>query len=172
MRIKSMYFVNPYLPSLCSLAIVAATITVCYLGITANNGQSRLILLVIYSVCIISVLFVSGNYNMGRIAFLEDQVVLKALLRKPIRLLYKDISYIQIDYSRINASKQFWVVLGCEPMPDKYIHQVHQMPISSKIIRCQYSRQLDDALCHYLSGDQYKAYCRAQTALQAYKQER
>ena len=173
-KIKSRYLTNPYLFSLNLLAVIVVSVPYLYfisqIICSYEDWRVPAVLIGFYLPCILLSFFNAYNYY-GWITFYASHLVLRAPLRKPIRMRYDEIAYIQIDYNTLSVSRQFWVILGREPMPSQYVHQVHRMPFSENLIRIQYSRQLDQSLRHYLSGAQYKCYCRAHAALRAYQQK-
>lgn len=173
-KIKSRYLTNPYLFSLNLLAVIVVSVPYLYfisqIICSYEDWRVPAVLIGFYLPCILLGFFNAYNYY-GWITFHADHLVLRAPLRKPIRMRYDEIAYIQIDYNTLSVSRRFWVIMGREPMPSQYVHRVHHMPFSENLIRVQYSRQLDQSLRHYLSGAQYKCYCRAHAALRAYQQK-
>ena len=173
---KARIWANSYLFSLALCLIILMTAPLIYLLLPVIRGDSNsydlpaiLALLTPYVACYIC-FGVMSREIFGYIVFYENKLVLKAPLRKSIKMSYADIEYIQIDYNTLTINKQFWVVLGLEPMPEKYRHRVNALPVSEKILRIQYSKKLDSILCDVLEGKAYKQYTRAKSTLRAFKE--
>ena len=177
---KLKMLINPYLFSLILFGIIVITAVLLYLGyrwyneiyITGKTAQrSVLIIGTIVALSFVAaffvLLFTEPFDAFGRITFYEDELMVKAPFRKTITLRYSDIQYIQIDYHTLSVSRQFWVILGKEPMPDKYRHQVVKLRFSQQIIRIPYCQKVDSFLDHILTGNLYEQYSSSKSALRA-----
>ena len=173
---KARIWANPYLFSLVLCLMILMTAPLIYLLLPTFRGDpngydlpATLALLTPYVASYICYGVMSREI-FGHIVFYDDKLILKAPLRRSIKMNYADIEHIQIDYNVLTINKQFWVILGLEPMPEKYRHRVNALPVSEKILRIQYSKKLDGILCDVLTGKAYKQYTRAKSTLRAYKE--
>ena len=175
---KTKILVNSYLFILItigSILLLASLIYMFYLTFHNATNESiksdmpgLIVLCVPYAIFFIACAVMSHEIY-GYFVFDENKLVFRAPLRKTIQIQYSDINYIQIDYNNLTINNQFWVILGLEPMSDKYRHKVNAMPITDKVVRIQYSEKLDKALCSHLTGKQYKEYIHSKTTLRAFK---
>ena len=173
---KAIILANSYLFLLVSMALVFMTAPLIYLLLPTflgdPNGYGLDIALIALTPYVASCICfgVMSREIFGYIVFYDDKLILKAPLRRSIKMNYADIEHIQIGYNALTINKQFWVILGLEPMPEKYRHRVNALPVSEKILRIQYSKKLDGILCDVLTGKAYKQYTRAKSTLRAYKE--
>ena len=141
---KARIWANPYLFSLVLCLMILMTAPLIYLLLPTFRGDpngydlpATLALLTPYVASYICYGVMSREI-FGHIVFYDDKLVLKAPLRRSIKMNYADIEHIQIDYNVLTINKQFWVILGLEPMPEKYRHRVNALPVSEKILRIKY----------------------------------
>lgn len=173
----SKHWVNAYLLSLITMAWVLLGIggviyvSCIYDPSIASNASERPVKLLIYFVpCLIFALFCAArSYEIfGRVTIYEDRLVLAAPFRRKTIYPVNEIKHIQIDYSLLSVSKQFWVILGTQPLPAGYLHKINEMPITSARLKLQYTPELDAHLEKLLTGRLYREYSRAKSALRTH----
>lgn len=121
------------------------------------------IMLIYLTNCIIHSFWYLGLYKAS-----EACISFYAPFRKSIYLPYDTIRYIGIDFGVVAGSHQFWIYFSEEPIPAKYIHKIHKLPVNRKCMRIQYSDARFQELLMVLSERQKKELIKAATILRMY----
>ncbi|MGN1021821.1 MAG: hypothetical protein ACI4O7_15770 [Aristaeellaceae bacterium] len=100
-----------------------------------------------------------------RVTITRDRLVLKAPLRRTLVYRLSDIRHVRIDDSTLSVSRQYWVVMGQEPIPSRYVHRISTLPITPRCLRMRYTPSLDTRLTGLLTGEMYRRWSRAQAAV-------
>ena len=122
------------------------------------------VIMLVYLInCIIHSFWYLGLYR------LKDRgISFYAPLRKSIHVPYDSIRYIGIDFGIVSGSRQFWIYFSTEPIPAKYVHKIHGMPVNRKCMRVQYSDKRYQELLNVLPDKQKKELIKAATILRVY----
>lgn len=115
----------------------------------------------VFAVCMLSpmviyfVVFVIEAYLFwGKYRLEQDAVVLRAFLRKEIRMAYADIRYIGSGYIVVNGGYQFWIYISKQPVDTSCLKgRVNKLPISEETIRIQYRPEVVKELMDVLPPD-------------------
>ena len=113
--------------------------------------------------CIVHSFWYFGLYRVTK-----TEVTFYAPLRKSIKIPYDSIRYIGIDFGVVAGSRQFWIYFSTEPIPAKYVHKIHSMPVNRKCMRVQYSDKRYQELLNVLPDKQKKELIKAATILRVY----
>ncbi len=92
------------------------------------------------------VLILSRYELFGTITIQSDGFLLRAPFRIPHKMAWNRIEYVGIDYGVVSGFRQFWIYFSMDPIPPKYIHWIHQWPMSYRMIRFQYNKDIFDLL--------------------------
>lgn len=122
------------------------------------------VIMLVYLInCIIHSFWYLGLYR------LKDRgISFYAPLRKSIHVPYDSIRYIGIDFGIVSGSRQFWIYFSTDPIPAKYVHKIHGMPVNRKCMRVQYSDKRYQELLNVLPDKQKKELIKAATILRVY----
>ena len=113
--------------------------------------------------CIVHSFWYFGLYRVTK-----TEVTFYAPLRKSIKIPYDSIRYIGIDFGVVAGSRQFWIYFSTEPIPAKYVHKIHSMPVNRKCMRVQYSDKRYQELLNVLPDKQKKELIKAATIVRVY----
>lgn len=173
----SKYWINSYLLSL----IVVTGLLLCAGGVIyvscifdrkiISNVSEQIAKLLIYIIpCIVFFTFcMIKSYDIfGRVAIYEDRLILSAPFRKQLTYMVDEIRHVQIDYNILSTDKQFWVVIGSDMIPQKYVHKINELPITPSRLKMQYTPALDKRLDKLFTGRLSKEYSRAKSTLRAH----
>jgi len=126
----------------------------------------------IFFICLISVYlincFIHSFWYFGLYRLSNTGISFYAPFRKSINLPYSSIRYIGIDFGVVSGSRQFWIYFSTEPIPAKYVHKIHGMPVNRKCMRIQYSDKRFQELLNVLPDKQKKELIKAATILRVY----
>lgn len=173
----SKHWINSYLLSL----IVLAGLLLCAGGIIytscifdkkiISDVSERIAKLLVYMIpCIVFLAFcIIKSYDIfGRVAIYEDRLILSAPFHKQLTYMVDEIRYVQIDYNLLSTDKQFWVVIGSDMIPHKYVHKINELPITPNRLKIQFTPALDERLDKLFAGRLSKEYSRAKSTLRAH----
>lgn len=100
----------------------------------------------------------------GYILINDCELICYAPFRKPLSYKYSEIQEIGIDYVWLSVSKQFWIYIGTDKMPNKYCHRINRLPINQSYVRVQFSEDIFDDLLKQLPHNLQKRLYRSKTS--------
>lgn len=173
-RKNSLFQIHPismYLFSLSAICVIMVTVGlgwVCYDVRTRIDAYKwyilvSLILLPYFITCVINSFWYFGLYKLT-----PTSISFYAPFRKNIYLSYDAIRYIGVDFGVVSGNRQFWIYFSMEPIPPKYVHKIHGMPVNRKCMRIQYSDKRFQELLNVLPDKQKKELIKAATILRVY----
>ena len=171
---KKSFKVRPISTYLFSLSIMIFLLLslpsawVCYLLRGTDDVDTfctimAVIILVYLINCIIHSFWYLGLYRLN-----DGGISFYAPLRKSNHFPYDSIRYIGVDFGVVAGSRQFWIYFSTEPIPAKYVHKIHGMPVTRKCMRIQYSDKRFQELLNVLPDKQKKELIKAAIILRVY----
>lgn len=120
---------------------------------TCIEGWLVILFLAILFLSFYGFLFGQGYGSFGTMHITNEGLVFKAPFKRTVKMPYKEISFLGIDYGVLSLTKQFWIYFSREPIPLKYRRRINRMKMNSNTMRIQYRKELFDALVLQLPRD-------------------
>ena len=175
------YRISPYLFSLSVFGLICMIVCCClfvYFVFWPLREQNLYDTVCEYLPCILFMFSILGLYFAGCILesyclwgtyqLSKSEIILRAPLRKSIRLAYADIKYIGIDYCIVNGQYQFWIYASSVHIPIKCCGKINKLPISADTIRVQYMDHTFSTLLTILPPELKKELEKGKTVLRTY----
>ena len=163
--------ISAYLFSLFVMATImmtAGSAWTCYLCRTTPDAWKIYLFVVLNFLGYLIICIVNSFWYFGLYRVNDTGISFYAPFRRSIHIQYHDIAYIGIDFGVVSGSRQFWIYFSTEPIPAKYVHKIHGLPLNRKYMRVQYSdKRFEELLC-VLPEKQKRALSKAATILRVY----
>lgn len=172
---KQQYLISPYLCQLTILGMCGILLcTALIIFFLYDQGQYSVVeflrerwlslVLPLGSPVVYFLVCINNAYEyFGYVLITDSELICYAPFRKPLVYKYSEIQEIGIDYVWLSVSKQFWIYVGIDKMPNKYCHRINRLPINQSFVRVQFSENVFNALLKRLPHDLQKKLYRSKT---------